>query len=174
MLSVPTMTAQRQERYGWRPGIAFFALLAGVFASFGLDLTVQAQTTERVVVNRYSGLAIEGFDPVAYFTDAVAIQGLPDFEAAGSGAVWRFRNEGNRASFVSHPEVYGPRFGGYDPVDVGRGVTFAGNPRIWLIVDQRFSLCGREKTREALAANPALFLKDAEGRWPVRKAGRAE
>ncbi len=69
------MTAQRQERYGWRPGIAFFALLAGVFASFGLDLTAQAQTTERVVVNRYSGLAIEGFDPVAYFTDAAGDPG---------------------------------------------------------------------------------------------------
>src|SRR5437764_3225200 len=166
MLSVPTMTAQRQERYGWRPGIAFFALLAGVFVAICLDLLAYAATTERVVVNRYSGLAIEGFDPVAYFTDQLAIQGLPDFEAAESGAVWRFRNEGNRASFVSYPEVYGPRFGGYDPVDVARGVTYAGNPRIWLIADRRLYLFGREKSRDAFAANPARFLKDADARWP--------
>ena len=58
-----------------------------------------------------------------------AVIGLPEFEASQAGAVWRFRNEGNRASFVSHPEVYGPRFGGYDPVDLGRGVTYAGNPQ---------------------------------------------
>src|SRR5437868_15546723 len=114
MLSVPTMTAQRQERYGRRPGIAFIALLAGVFASICLDLPARAATTERVVVNRYSGLAIEGFDPVAYFTDSQAIPGVADFEAAESGAVWRFRNQGNRASFVAHPEVYGPQFGGYE------------------------------------------------------------
>ena len=168
------MTAQRQERYGWRPGIAFFALLAGVFASFGLDLTVQAQTTERVVVNRYSGLAIEGFDPVAYFTDAVAILGAPDFEAAEFGAVWRFRNEGNRASFVAHPEVYGPQFGGYDPVDLGRGVTYAGNPRFWVVSAQRLYLFGREESRDAFAVDPARFLKDAGARWPAIEQNLAQ
>jgi hypothetical protein len=168
------MTAERQERYGWRPGMAFFALSAALFAAFSVDFAANAATTERVVVNRYSGLAIQGFDPVAYFTEALAIQGLPDFEAAQSGAVWRFRNEGNRASFVSHPEIYGPRFGGYDPVDVGRGVTYAGNPRIWLIVGQRLYLFGREQSRDAFAANPPRFLKDADARWPALEAELAE
>jgi hypothetical protein len=160
------MTAQRQERYGWRLGKAFLALLAGFFASSCLDLSALASTTERVVVNRYSGLAIQGFDPVAYFTDSIAIQGLPDFEASDSGAVWRFRNEGNRASFVAHPEVYGPQFGGYDPVDLGRGVTYAGNPRFWLVTGQRLYLFGRKESRDAFAADPARFLKDANARWP--------
>jgi hypothetical protein len=154
--------------------MAFFALLAGFLVAFGVDCAADAQTTERVVLNRYSGLAIAGFDPVAYFTDQQAIQGLPEFEAAESGAVWRFRNEGNRASFVSHPEVYGPQFGGYDPVDVGRGVTYAGSPRIWLIVDRRLYLFGREKSRDAFAANPARFLKEAAARWPTLEAGLAE
>jgi hypothetical protein len=147
--------------------MAFFALLAGFFAAFGVDFTAHAQTTERVIVNRYSGLAIEGFDPVAYFTESLATQGLPDFEASQAGAVWRFRNEGNRASFVAHPEVYGPRFGGYDPVDLGRGVTYAGNPHFWLIVDRRLYLFGGEKSRDAFAANPAGFLKEASARWPA-------
>ena len=154
--------------------MAFIALLAGFFAAFGADFAAHAQTTERVVVNRYSGLAIAGFDPVAYFTESAATQGLPDFEAAQSGAVWRFRNEGNRASFVSHPEVYGPRFGGYDPVDIGRGVTYAGNPRIWLIVDQRLYLFGNEESRDTFAANPARFLKHADVRWPVLEEGLAQ
>ena len=80
----------------------------------------KAATTERVVINRFSGLAIEGYDPVAYFVDARPTVGLPDFEASEAGAVWRFRNEGNRASFAAHPDIYGPQFGGYDPVDVAR------------------------------------------------------
>ena len=161
------MTAQRQERYGSHPGLAFFALLAGFFALFSLDLAARAATPERVVVNRYSGLAIEGFDPVAYFTESMASQGAPDFEASDAGAVWRFRNEGNRASFVAHPEVYGPQFGGYDPVDLGRGVTYAGNPRFWVVSGQRLYLFGREENRDAFAADPARFLKDATARWPV-------
>jgi hypothetical protein len=154
--------------------MAFIALLAAFLAAFGADSAADAQTTERVVMNRYSGLAIGGFDPVAYFTESLAIQGLPDFEAAESGAVWRFRNEGNRASFVAHPEVYGPRFGGYDPVDVGRGVTYAGNPRIWLIIDRRLYLFGREESRDAFAANPARFLKDADARWPAMEEGLSQ
>jgi hypothetical protein len=154
--------------------MAIFALWAGFFGVLCLDLTALAATTERVVVNRYSGLAIEGFDPVAYFTDSMAVQGVPDFEAAAAGAVWRFRNEGNRASFVAHPEIYGPQFGGYDPVDLGRGVTYAGNPRFWVVAGQRLYLFGREENRDAFTAAPARFLKDAAARWPRLEQGLAQ
>jgi len=117
-------------------------------------------------VNRYTGLAIEGYDPVAYFADARAELGRPNFEASQAGAVWRFRNEGNRASFIAHPEIYGPQFGGYDPIDLTRGVTYAGNPRIWLIVKQRLYLFGREQNRDAFAADPDI-LQAAKARWPA-------
>src|ERR1700733_2801821 len=143
MLSASTMTAQRQERNGSRPeirvrpGIALIGLLAisvgwigpgrislswiGLGALGPAEFAAQASTTERVVVNRFSGLAIEGYDPVAYFVDARPTIGLPEFEASQAGAVWRFHNEGNRASFVAHPDIYGPQFGGYDPLDLARG-----------------------------------------------------
>src|SRR5438105_2766412 len=159
------MTAQRQESYRRRPGMALFALLAAVFALMGPDRGAEGATTERVVVNRYSGLAIEGFDPVAYFTDAKAVRGVPDFEAAGAGAVWRFNNASNRDAFAAHPEIYGPQFGGYDPIDVARGVAFAGNPRFWVISGQRLYLFGLEANRDAFAANPDRFLKEANVRW---------
>jgi hypothetical protein len=181
------MTAQRQERNGsrtgpaFRPGIAFIAIPTSfvsvslvwaslVWPSLGAQLwlpsAAQAATTERVVVNRYSGLAIEGFDPVAYFANARPMIGLPDFEVSESGAVWRFRNEGNRASFVAHPDIYGPQFGGYDPIDVARGVTCAGNPRFWLISGERLYLFGREQHRDLFAADPERFLREANPRWP--------
>jgi hypothetical protein len=154
--------------------MAIFALWAGFFGVLCLDFTALAATTERVVVNRYSGLAIDGFDPVAYFTDSQAIQGVVDFEAAGAGAVWRFRNEGNRASFVAHPEIYAPQFGGYDPIDLGRGVTYAGNPRFWVVSGQRLYLFGREENRDAFTADPPRFLKDATVRWPAIEQGLAQ
>jgi hypothetical protein len=170
------MTAERQERNGigsgtgFRPGIALIGLLAavaGLAVLAGFPSAARAQTTERVIVNRYTGLAIEGYDPVAYFADARAEPGRPEFEASEAGAVWRFRNEGNRASFVAHPEIYGPQFGGYDPTGLARGVTYAGNPRFWLIVGQRLYLFGREEDRDAFAADPAHTLRDARARWPA-------
>ena len=162
------MTAQRQERNGnflVSLGIAVITILAALGPFVG-RFAAEAATTERVVVNRYSGLAIEGFDPVAYFIDRQPVLGSPDFEASQAGAVWRFRNEGNRASFVAHPEVYGPQFGGYDPVDVARGVTFAGNPRFWVIADDRLYLFGLEEHRDEFAVDPDRFVQPALVRWP--------
>ena len=170
------MTAQRQEANGgrsgihFRPGIAFITLLANLWLMGGglggAGFAARAATTERVVANRYSGLAIEGYDPVAYFVEARPMLGLPQFEASEAGVTWRFRNEGNRASFVAHPEIYGPQFGGYDPVDLARGVTVAGNPRFWLISGERLYLFAREESRDAFAANPEPFLREATVRWP--------
>ena len=125
-----------------------------------------AATTERIVTNRFNGLAIEGFDPLAYFVDGRPEKGLAEFEVSRGGAVWRFRNEGNRASFIAHPEVYGPQFGGYDPVDVARGVTVAGNPLFWLVLGKRLYLFAREENRDTFAADPGPFLKQATSRWP--------
>jgi hypothetical protein len=159
------MTAWRQERNGWRAGTGFIALLSGA-ALAGIALAAQAATTERLVADRTTGLAIGGFDPVAYFTDAQPLVGQPGFEAAGAGAIWRFRNEGNRAVFVGHPEIYGPQFGGYDPTDVARGIAVAGSPRLWLVAGQRLFLFGRAESRDAFAADPARYAREARQRWP--------
>jgi hypothetical protein len=169
------MTAPRQERKGQRPGIAFIIALASLVAiSFGLAIAARASTTERVVVNRFSGLAIDGFDPVAYFADARPERGSEAFEASQAGAVWRFRNESNRASFVAHPDIYGPQFGGYDPIDLARGVAVAGNPRFWLVSGQRLYLFAREQSRDDFAANPGDALRNATSRWPTLKQTLAE
>ncbi|MCS3765790.1 YHS domain-containing protein [Bradyrhizobium centrosematis] len=141
-------------------------LLAGILIA-GSGLPAEAATTERVVVNRFTGVAIQGFDPVAYFVDGEAVQGTAEFEANLWGAVWRFRNEGNRASFLAHPEVYGPQFGGYDPADIARGVTVAGNPRFFVIAAQRLYLFSREANRDAFAADPERFLYEVGKRWPA-------
>lgn len=168
------MTVQRQETYRRCPRIAFFATIASLCILIAADSRVRASTTERVVVNHYSGLAIEGFDPVAYFTDGAALQGLPEFEASEAGAVWRFRNEGDRAWFIAHPEIYSPQFGGYDPVELGHGATFAGNPRFWVVSGGRLYLFGREDNRDAFAADPARFLGDARSHWPQAEQGLAQ
>jgi len=175
------MTAQRQERNALRPRIAAISLLAGAGLAFGVaveaglpGLAARATTTERVVSNRFSGLAIDGFDPVAYFVDGAPMLGLREFEASQNGVVWRFHNEGNRASFLAHPEIYGPQFGGYDPVDIARGVTVAGNPLFWVVAGERLYLFALEANRDAFAADPQSFLTHAVSRWPALERGLAQ
>ena len=160
------MTAQRQENKDQRLRIACVAILGlAVWAASVFE--VRAAATERLVVNRHTGLVIDGFDPVAYFTDAMALAGQSDVEVSAQGAVWRFRNEANRAIFLAHPDVYGPRFGGYDPTDVARGKPVAGRAQVWMLHGERLYLFGRTESRDAFAADPDGILKQAETRWPM-------
>src|SRR5689334_21469075 len=112
------MTGARQRRKPMALAAAWAATLAAMLTLAGLPAAVplRAATSEYVVVDRNTGLAISGFDPVAYFTDGAALMGRASYEQAYAGAVWRFRNEGNMAAFAADPDIYAPRFGGYDPV----------------------------------------------------------
>ena len=142
----------------------------GVVAAAAMIRCLMAATvagaTERVVIDWHSGLAISGFDPVAYFTDGAPAMGRADIECSFAGAVWRFRNIGNRAAFLADPEVYGPRFGGYDSVAVARGVAAPGNPKFWLIVEERLYLFFGADARTAFAAEPDRLIAEAERQWP--------
>ena len=99
-----------------------------------------AATTERLVVDWHTGLAIGGYDPVAFFTDGRPVAGSANFELRYAGAIWRFRNVGNREAFAAQPDIYMPKFGGYDPIGVTRGVAVAGNPNVWLVTGERLYL----------------------------------
>jgi len=158
------MTAARQKRKRFYAG---FMAAAGVLllASAGLRLAMAA-TTERVVVDWHSGLAIGGYDPVAFFTNGRALPGSPDFEFRYAGAIWRFHNMGNRAAFGAQPEIYMPQFGGYDPIGVIRGIAVAGNPNVWLIAGQRLYLFYDRARMEKFAADPDRLAAEAERKWP--------
>jgi hypothetical protein len=106
------MTAARQQRKQ-RLGIV---ALAGLLWLLPAIAAPRATTSERIVVDRHTGLAIGGYDPVAFYTDGKAMPGDADLELTYDDAVGRFCNIGNREVFAAQPEVYMPRFGGYDPV----------------------------------------------------------
>jgi hypothetical protein len=160
------MTARQHARkiaYG-RAGVmlAAMAVLAGISIQVG-----GAATTEYVVADRNSGLAISGFDPIAYFTDRAALPGKAEFEYRHAGVVWRFRNQGNHAAFAADPDIYMPRFGGYDPVGVGRGVAVPGDPRLWMIVGDRLYLFYLPEHRAAFEIDSARIVVAADQQWPL-------
>jgi uncharacterized Zn-finger protein len=145
----------------------------------GIALGLAASQPERVaatdwiVTDWHTGLALYGFDPVAYFTDATASVGKPDLEYTYDGAVWRFRNPGNRAAFIDHPDVYMPMFGGYDPIALARGLPRPGHPLVWLIVGQHLFFFHDTGSRAAFATDPAQSIADAQAQWPTVMKGLA-
>jgi YHS domain-containing protein len=151
------MTAARQQRKH----------RLGIVALAGLLWLPPAITAPRAATSeRNTGLAIRGDDPVAFYTDGKAMPGDADLELTYDGAVWRFCNIGNREAFAARPEVYMPRFGGYDPVGVARGVAVAGNPNTWLISGDRLFLFYDRDRLETFRADPERINSAAERKWP--------
>lgn len=133
----------------------------------------RAASTERVVTNHHTGLAIDGYDPVGYFLQSRPVAGKAGIETYQGGAIWRFSDERDREIFLAAPAIYGPQFGGYDPIDLAHGRIVAGQPAIWLVSGQRLYLFSRAEHRDAFAANPSS-LADATDKWPALSRSLAD
>ncbi len=153
---------------GFRRGLACRLALA-VALAVGVAGAARAgmETTERVVTDPLTGLAIDGVDPVAYFTDAAPLLGRPEYELPYASVIWRFRNPGNRAAFAANPEVYMPRYGGYDPIAIGRSVAVPGNPRLWVLTGNRLYLFHTDEARAQFLADPDDAIRRADAAWPA-------
>lgn len=139
-------------------GVGLACLAGSAGATPGLN--------EKFVSDPSTGIALYGFDPVAYFTEGRAVRGRRDVEAEWNGAAWRFANEANRAVFLSSPETYAPRFGGYDPSAVADGVAVAGHPLMFRIQGERLYLF-----RDAHARDGFADVTTANRSWPKVEAG---
>lgn len=86
------------------------------------------------------GLAIKGFDTVAYFAAGSAAKGDPKYAFVWNGAKWLFENADNLERFRQDPEAYAPQFGGYCSYAVSKGYTADGDPEAWKMVDGKLYL----------------------------------
>lgn len=112
-----------------------------------------------------SGLALDGYDPVAILLDGAARPGRVEFEAVRGGLAWRFSSAANRAAFLRDPEAFRPRVGGYDAVAAAAGRVAAADPTLFMVRDGRLYLFHTAENRDRFIADPALASL-AEARWP--------
>jgi hypothetical protein len=166
------MTSARQRQKSRRPDIAAATaagLAASVLAALALAAlapAAHAGLTQQIVVDWHSGLAIDGYDPVAFFTDGKPTPGSGALELRYDGVVWRFCNIGNRAAFAERPDVYMPQYGGYDPVGIAHGVAVPGTPDLWTIVDDRLFLFYNAAQRAKFLNDSGRFIASASRKWP--------
>ena len=85
-----------------------------------------------------------------------------------------FHNEGNRAAFAEHPEVYTPRFGGYDPVAIAHGNSVPGHPLFFAVTGERLYLFYNAAARADFLGSPGRIIDAATRKWPevVRSLGQ--
>ena len=145
--------------------MALVAILSGVWGS-------PAEAGGKVNTGYFGGVAIVGYDPVAYFTEARAVKGSPEFSHEFLGETWHFASAANRDAFAADPVAYAPQYGGYCAgeilyADVSSGITTNVEPRAWRIIDGKLYLFYDLGTAEVFEKNAKEWVATADGNWPT-------
>jgi hypothetical protein len=129
-------------------------------SAFRLALLVAALplATSIPSVAAESSLAIQGYDPVAYFTDRKPTRGSPDYEYQWDEHRYRFASAEHRDLFKADPVRYAPQFGNYCAMALALGKVVTANPEQWLVSDNKLYVFGSPAPK-----GPELFQKDLAG-----------
>lgn len=140
-------------------------ILAAIAAAFVAIPATAATPTPAVNVDA-AGVAIGGYDPVAYFTEGRPVEGKAAHQLRYNGATWRFASAESLAKFKADPAAFAPQFGGYCAWAVSQGYIAPGDPEQWKIVDGKLYLNFNARAKELWEADQADAIKRGHANWP--------
>ena len=134
-----------------------------------LALTFAAQAdglVTAIVTDPLTGVAIDGYDPVSYFTDPEPQPGRAEFEYDWGGVPWYFESAANRDVFKRNPTVYAPQFGGHCLTSLSRGYLSDGKPRLYAIEAMKLYFFYSSANRDAFLLSKSEAIAEAGKNWP--------
>jgi hypothetical protein len=129
-------------------------------------LRLSAQKAE---VFNTANQAINGYDPVAYFTEGKAAMGNEKFTYSWHDANWNFKSKENLDLFMKNPERYAPQYGGYCAYGLSEGHKAPTDPNAWTIVEGKLYLNYNMKVRETWRTSEKERIARADKNWPGLK-----
>lgn len=129
-----------------------------------LLLPGMATAANPVNVDR-SGVAIHGYDPVAYFTIGKPTMGKAEFNADSDGATYWFADASNMKAFQADPPRYTPQFGGFCAYGVAQGHKPDIDPTAFSIVDGKLYLNLDAGVKKRWLANVPGYIEQANKNW---------
>jgi len=133
-----------------------FALL--LLSACGNEATTKVYSTDNG--------AIDGYDPVAFFTDSSAVKGDKAFTTEWNGASWCFASAENLDAFKSNPEKYAPQYGGYCAYGTADGHLSPTQAETWTILDNKLYFNYNMKVKERWAQDQRGYIEKADKNWP--------
>ncbi len=133
----------------------------------GMALSVMTLASSAGEFNASNGVAIKGYDPVAFFKDNKPVRGKDDLRFEYNGSTFVVATAENRAEFVANPEKYSPQYGGYCAFGTARGYKADIDPSTFTVVDGRLYLNYNAQVQKEWTADTARFIRQADERWPT-------
>jgi len=112
------------------------------------------------------GIAIKGYDAVAYFEQSAPVKGSPKFTYQWMEATWLFASAQNRDRFAANPQRYAPQYGGYCSYAVSQGHTAPIDPEAWHVVDGKLYLNYSKDVQKKWEEDRAGYIHKADQNWP--------
>jgi hypothetical protein len=128
--------------------------------------TAAAAVADPMAVNAPSGVALSGYDTVAYFTDRAARQGLPEHRLKWRGAMWFFVSDANLERFEMDPMAYVPQYGGFCAFSAAQGEVQPGDPTAFAVHDGKLYLIHSRAELDTWAADIPGNVTRANALWP--------
>jgi YHS domain-containing protein len=146
--------------------LAALAVASGLFAASvamaGTETNVSSGLTAKG-----PGLAVHGYDVVAYFTEARPTRGRAKYSTVYKDATYRFASEEHLDAFEDDPERYLPQYGGYCAYGVAVGAKFDGDPQLWRIVDGKLYLNLNEDIQATWHEDISGYIKKGDRNWTM-------
>lgn len=128
---------------------------------------LQAQAAEPpVFTGIVKGVAVGGYDAVAYFVDGKPVKGRQDIALEHGGATWRFATAANRDTFKAEPAKYVPQYGGYCAWAVSQGYTAKGDPNAWTVAGGKLYLNYDKSVQSTWEKDIPGHVGKADVNWP--------
>ena len=112
------------------------------------------------------GVALRGYDPVAYFASAEPQQGQAQYSYEYKGSKFYFASDANRRAFMAMPEKYAPQFGGYCAFGTAQGYKVSTQPDAFAIVKHKLYLNYDKKVQKIWQQDVPGNIQQAEKNWP--------
>jgi YHS domain-containing protein len=149
--------------------------LVAVLSLAGIALADQTPDRKVLVLKTRDGLALQGYDPVAYFTDNKPAKGNPKFQSEYEGAKYFFVSAEHKMLFDVNPAKFAPAYGGYCGYAASIGKVRPANPLIWSIVDGQLIVQHTKAAAGLWEKNVPGNKAKADKYWPLlveAKAGK--
>ncbi len=113
-----------------------------------------------------NSLAIDGYDPVAYFMEMKPVKGSPEFRADYQGSTFQFVSAAHRDIFIANPAKYTPQYGGYCAYGMAKGYKAKIDPTAFTVVRDKLYLNYSESVRTRWSSNVLGYIEQADRNWP--------
>jgi YHS domain-containing protein len=162
-MSIQSTSKTGRQAGLWLQVLCSFALL--MVSSLALAAAPINTLKRGLISDSPTEIAINGYDPVAYFTDGKAVQGKDDFTDDWNGATWKFASASHLKMFKKDPEKYAPQYGGYCAYGVAQGYLVSIEPEQFTILDGKLYLNYDAEVQEKWLKHPQGFNEKADAKF---------